>query len=369
MGLAKSLRKAGYLDQVKEGLTYFGDYLEKKRKAEEQREFVDTVVRLYDKWKQGQLRAQEEGLRLKEGGKVANVFSPEVLADRKTLGGGPPRGMNLNVNIPGGMQPPITEPTAPDIQTEIKPQEERYQEAQNNYSSFLSEIAPLIMNPNIEQQQIDRANVLSNLAKIQTEALKPKEDAYFDLNQGERRYRLNPTTKKIEEVAYNPKQETTSTRTEKKDFKVSEDGYYMYWDDGKNDWVKTSQKAPKEKGDANSVGWARLFYEMDKDKEELSKKKKESQGKYNSIMGSTFLSSDELVKQGLLKSNDDRVKDFGGAYVVRDDKDYKNYKLLFTDDELQDYAENIVPDAPNKWGRQDPAGIQGDNENDPLGIR
>jgi len=142
MGVAKSLRKAGHLQMAGSGLESIGDYLDKMRKAEEQKQFINNIIGAYDKWKQGQQRAEEEGLRLKEGGKVSNPFSPT---------------------------------TIPETQTKTKSPEERYKEAESNFAGFISEIAPMIMNPNIDQQQIERTNVLSVLARNQVERLKPKK--------------------------------------------------------------------------------------------------------------------------------------------------------------------------------------------------
>lgn len=100
-------------------------------------------------------------------------------------------------------------------------------------------------------------------------------------------------------------------------FKVSDDGYYMRWNDNpdpknkeeKIGWVKTKEKAP-----AGSEG--------------------------------------KEVK---------RYK-YGGAYVVRDKNG--NPRLLFTDESLEDYAKSQVPNAPDKWSR-----TKKDKNNDPLGLR
>lgn len=372
MGVSKSLKKINYFSDLGNNLTEIDRILEDKRRKEEQRNFYSNVVQLYDAYKRNQdtLNGSNERI-LKEGGKVSNPFMPSnQKPERISLSGKTPTGMNLNLNIPEGKQPDEL-PVAPETQTRVVTPEEKYNEAQGNFGNFLGDVSKLIMNPDVDANQIARVDALTNLAKLSSDRMKPKEGETFNLSQGEKRFYKDPSGK-IKEIAFNPKQETTSSKTEKKDFKVSEDGFYMYWDDQANngigDWVKTSQKAPKEKGTGESVGWARLFYEMNKDNKKEDSEKNQKQAKYNAIMGSPFVEMKDLVEQGLVSAEDTELPKYGGAYVVRDDNNYQNYKLIYSDAELESYAQNQVSDAPNKWNRKDPAGIK-DKENDPLGIR
>lgn len=249
--------------------------------------------------------------------------------------------------------------------------QDRYNKAKNNQRYFEDALLKQTLDPKTSDKQLSRINVLNELAKRRTDEMNPnKNTSYFDLGAGQKRYRMNSETGKVEEVADNPK-DFAERKPDKKDFKISEDGFYIFWDDAKNDWVKTSQKAPSKdtKGSSGeSSGWARLFWEMNKDKDNKDQKKYDNQGKYNALMGSTFVDIEGLKKRGLLKDDDEEAKNFGGAYLVRDQQAYNGWKLIYSDTELEDYAKNQVPDTPNKWERTDPAGIK-NKETDPLGIR
>lgn len=200
MGLAKSLRKAGSFETVKANLQNLAGILEANRKKEEQKQFFSTVVDLYDKWKQGQEMASMK-TGLKEGEEVTNVLSPENLTG---ITGKKPTGLNLEVKIPENIQSNLPVDTAPETRTrEISPKE-RYEKGQENLSDFVEAIAPLVMNPNIDESSLSRANVLTNLAQQQTERLKPKDPTYFNLGAGQKRFKTDESGK-TEEVAFNPK--------------------------------------------------------------------------------------------------------------------------------------------------------------------
>ena len=93
---------------------------------------------------------------------------------------------------------------------------------------------------------------------------------------------------------------------------------------------------------------------------------KKSQANYNAIMGSPWLTVDELKSRGIdvssLESVDSKGKikyKYGGAYLYQ--RENGEPILFYTDKELKNYAERRAPETPNKWERK--------GNNDPLGIR
>ena len=91
-------------------------------------------------------------------------------------------------------------------------------------------------------------------------------------------------------------------------------------------------------------------------------KESESQAQYNAIMGSPWLSMDEIKTRGLINNLDpnSNVGDkYGGAYVYQTETGKPI--LFYSDKELENYAKRRTPKAPNKWMRT--------NNDDPLGIR
>lgn len=172
MSISKSLRKANYLSGLGSGLSEIGRILEENRKKEEQKKLYDTIVSYWDKYQEGQKSASMDR-GLKEGGQVNNVFSPANFTGRN-LAGETPAGMNLNVNIPKTVQQENMAPVPPETQTKVFTPQEKYKKAETNLNEFVQSITPLIMNPNVDESQLSRVNVLSNLAKQQTESLKPK---------------------------------------------------------------------------------------------------------------------------------------------------------------------------------------------------
>lgn len=198
-----------------------------------------------------------------------------------------------------------------------------------------------------EQKQTG-ANILSQIIKGE----QPPEREIGTFNPKD-----DVVDKKTGEIIRPGREEETKNKVSAKDFKVI-DGYYAYWDDTAKDWVKTSGKAPEKKED-QALGWAKFMYDMQQDKETKEKEEKESQATYNDIMGSEFVPMKDLVSQGLIEKNDPSAKydaknktyKQGGAYVVRDSKG--KTKLIFDDEQLEDYAKSQVSTAPNKWGREE----------------
>lgn len=359
---AEAAQKANYLSGVREGLSAIGSYLEKKRQKQEAEAFYKDITDKYNKYLERQKEIVSTDAKLKPDGQVSSVFSPESLGGSSRLGKS--TGMNLfDIKPEGGggtirekIPSLMPEPTAPETQTEKITDTEKYNESQKNLGEFESSIAPLILDPDISADEISRLNVLGSLSKAQTERMKPKNER-FTLSDGGQEYMFVDGKPVL--VAENKKDPNANKKNPL--IKVTADGYFAKWDEDKQDFVKTNTKAPAQAGD-QLLAWEKFKYEQEQDKEKESKKKKDTQAKYNAIMGSEFVPMKDLIKQGLVDPDTDESK-YGGAYVVRDDKNYKNYKLIYTNKELEDYAKNQVSETPNKWEREKKA------DNDPLGIR
>ena len=139
-------------------------------------------------------------------------------------------------------------------------------------------------------------------------------------------------------------------------FKTNEKGEILVWDDAQKKWLNTGEKE-KDKDSDSSLGWAKLFYEQEQDRQKKAQEEKENQARYNDVMSSDWVPMDELLAQGLIDKKDPsakfnpKTKEYkqGGAYVVRDKKG--DYKLIFDDKQLEDYAKSQVTEAPKKWSR------------------
>ena len=130
-----------------------------------------------------------------------------------------------------------------------------------------------------------------------------------------------------------------------------------------------NEREPKQTTNPqDNSAWASLFYRKQKDEEDrkekqekISEDKKTLQGQYNSIMGSPYLTVEELLSQGLIDRNHPAIskrdkegnrsdkREYGGAYVVRDANGKP--QLFFSGSDLESYAKSKVSKAPNKWGR------------------
>jgi len=240
MGIAKSLRKVDYLSDVGNDLTNLANILEINRKKEEQKQFINTVVGLYNKWEQGQDKAKMKS-DLKEGGQVTNVLSPDNV---RGMTGEKPTGLNLKTNVPENIQTDLSKqpPMAPETQTrEISPQE-RYMKSEENLSEFMKAIVPLIMNPDVDQNLMSKTNVLSGLASQETEKLRPKEPTYFELSPGEKQFKRDE--KGVSEVASNPKLDTS----EIEEYERDENGNYKVYNiEGQKYYNKLKKDAQGKK--------------------------------------------------------------------------------------------------------------------------
>jgi hypothetical protein len=230
MSIAKSLRKANYLSGLSGGLTEIGMILEEERKKKEQAKFFNTVTTLYKKWKEGQEKASRP-FKLKEGGEVNNIFSPNIVRPGDRMG-------RFTGGIGGELNVPDLPPEVPETQTQPIPQSEKYSKASENLDEFMQAIAPSVLNPNIGEGELSRVNVLSELAKQQTERLRPKDPTYFNLSQGEERYQQDE--KGIKKVAFNPKLSTSNIEEYERDEKGN---YKVYTIEGQKYYNKLKKDA------------------------------------------------------------------------------------------------------------------------------
>lgn len=357
-GFSKAAGRHNYGKNFKESLVDLGNVLEQNRKKREREELYKTIGGLVNKWQEGQQQAQMP-VQLQEGGTVNNVFSPENMTGKRL---GSKTGMNLLDVVPEGQTgsiqdkiPEIGGVTIPETQTEQVSPKQRFDKAQTNRDDFINAITSLLTNPNLDENTLSRIGSLSGVVEKQTERMRPKEPTYFNLGEGQDAYSRDEYGN-ISKVASNP-------REQKKDFKVSEDGYFMYWDNEKNDFVKTEYKAPKtEKGQSgDSAAWANLFYRMKKDeetaKENKAKDEKKEQKRYNEIMESEWVPMDQLIEGKFVEDDHEFAKKDdagkykkGGAYLYKR-PGTKEYRVFFTGEELEKFADSSVPNAPNKWTR------------------
>ena len=176
MGVAKSLRKAGHLSQLGQGINNLEAILEENRKKKEREQLYNNVVGLVNKYQEGLKSATNQDVALKEGGKVKNVLSSETFSGQR-LGGGKPTGMGLDVNLPENTQQVQQNmaPVPPETQTrQISPQE-KFKNAETIYSDFENAIIPILTNPNVGEEDISRLNIFRTIAEKQKEKFRPKE--------------------------------------------------------------------------------------------------------------------------------------------------------------------------------------------------
>ena len=178
---------------------------------------------------------------------------------------------------------------------------------------------------------------------------------------GEIKYNVDPTKNVMQDgkIIHEGKADVDKKKTP--DFEVSEDGYYMYWDnnanEGKGGWTKTKEKAPKKQSD-QSLGWAKFMDKMEQDEKDEAEKTRQAQIDYNDIMSSEWVEMKDLLRRGLIEEDDPAAKydsetkkyKKGGGYVVRDDKG--KLKLIYSNKSLEDYAKHRVGHAPDRWSRK-----------------
>jgi len=196
MGIAKSLRKAGYLEGLGTALNEIGNILEANRKQKAQEKLYNQFREAFSKWQEGYDKANLQR-ELKEDGRVTNIFSPENFTG---ISGEKPAGLNLKVNLPEDVEEGYKQGLfLPPTQTRETSPKERYDKAQTELSEFLQAIVPMALNRDVDEETLKRANVLSELAQRETERLKPKEPKYFNLGKSETAYRI--TDDNIEKIA------------------------------------------------------------------------------------------------------------------------------------------------------------------------
>jgi hypothetical protein len=314
------------------------DYFKKKKEEAEQQEYINNLLGAY-KMIQGKLNPDNKKPQPNALGQPTTTVDPTTGANVDSSYFGGESGMTPN-NPQGSPRedittttPPVTNPNALSM--------DRYNKGKQLLNEFIID-AIIKTKPGMDTS---KGSQLANVLQSQIEGIKPTLTRTQE-DESKRTIVRDQYGNIIEEIPGKPKRKLTG-----KDFKITDDGYYAYWDETKQEFVKTNQKA---KTTDNSLGRDRLNFEKGKYEEEKSKEEKDAQAKYNAIMGSPFVDTEELIKQGLLDKKNTVDKQAieggkGGAYVVRDDKG--NAKLIFTDEELENYAKSQSSDTPNKWGR------------------
>lgn len=228
MGVAKSLRKAGYLADVRDNALAVAQIMENNRRKADQRQFFQKVSDAYNKWKEGQAAAQED-TQLNEGGQVNNPLSniPQnpLKPNMGQAGGLTPATLSL-LREKGLGEAPTTEPVIPETQTHQASNMEKYDRAKANLADFLNTTTPMALNPNVSGEDLSRMSLLGKLAEGQTEGLKPKEADYFNLGKDQKRFRRDPYTGKITLVAEGEKSQSTDKTEE---YERNEDGSYKVY--------------------------------------------------------------------------------------------------------------------------------------------
>ena len=357
--IAKATRRIGY----DLGFDKIGEYLaarRKKKEDEEQRrnlyQNIQNAVNSYNQRKED----VNKGIELT--GNVTNPFMPERMPANSlaSIGNFNPESaplqnaLDLNLPVP---------------QTRKISQDEKYQKGKESLSQFYSDLIPVLLNQNADQDVVTRANAIGQLFGNEVEQTKPEKIVGAQIDPAK------PTG-----YWKDGKFEVTGEPV-KKDAKESIVGSPTnmgYWTDRDKDGNLEFQVNPhyQEMTDSakdNSLGWANYNLSQEKyldEKKEKSQKKAESdktnQTRYNSIMNTPYLSVDELIQR--LPEGEDRLvqggilreevgedgkleykKNYGGAYYYVDENN--NVRLFPTEEGLQNFANQSIPNTPDKWKR------------------
>lgn len=204
MGIAKSLRKAGYLNKVSQDLSVLAEYFQKQREEEEKGKVYQQLYDMYNQWKEKQNEINQEKYALKENARLTN--NPFLALDKTTrLGSTIPTTLQQQIKPELLPQQVNEEPTIPQTITENISPEARYNKAKGNLYDYLNNIAPTLLNRKLGQEDLSRINILTELAKNQVQSLKPEEPTLFDLSEGQSKYMLDRKTGTIKTIATNPK--------------------------------------------------------------------------------------------------------------------------------------------------------------------
>src|SRR4030066_946253 len=228
-----------------------------------------------------------------------------------------PTGQQANVDVSklGGTTTYEEQAPSDFMLGDVLPQEERYKRANQQVSDF---IVNALEDPNID---MNRLKLIANEFGQQAATMKPKEFEPFNLPEGTKRaVGLKKEVKEDEdpyEWVENPKDvPPKDVKDEKVDSYTGMDGYShtIYKKaDGTQYEVKGDEKV-KTPASGDSAAWARLYYDMQKDRTKKVKENRQKQSEYNVIMGSPFVDMKDLVAQGFDLSPEEAK--YGGAYVV-----------------------------------------------------
>ena len=176
-----------------------GKQIDEEKKKKQEEDFYNSVANLYSQWKQKQNTISNSGPYQLQG-EVNNVFAPGNFSAGERLGTNL-GGFNGTVDTTKFNTPETNTP--PPIQTKMISPEEKYGNAEANLNTLQNAIAPLLLNRNVNEKEIGKANILSQLAQSQVERSKPKEKQFFNLGKNQKRFSYNPNNGKTKEVASN----------------------------------------------------------------------------------------------------------------------------------------------------------------------
>ena len=190
MGIAKSLRKANYLEGLNQGISKIVNMLKEEEKKEKQRQNLQKLAELYKNYQE-----QQEDIINKPNfellpGKTINW--QDISTQPQRLSGSNIPAMS-RYNLLSRLSPDqelqnkiqneidITNqlmPTIPEQKTRKVSPLEKYLEAKKVTSDFMSNLYPFILDEDIDEATLGRMNVLGKLLESRAESIKPQKKEY-----------------------------------------------------------------------------------------------------------------------------------------------------------------------------------------------
>jgi hypothetical protein len=348
---------------------------------EAQQGYYNNMLAAYDKGQQqeqniGQPSANNKNPLAGPEQNVVNNLNPLILQGQQNnrQPNNPlstPAGQNILSNLNSGQQQPVNQknPLIPNSEQNSQPFNPRNIQNLNQGMEIADKfkaqaILGSMKNPNINPNDaLALAEMLSGYAQQHYQPIPPQYQE-FDPTKGEREYDPATNTWKITRTGQ-PKQDVR-----KLDENIDSNGHRQvrYTDQTGKIWTqdegidaKWLQDQNKNANDTKKLDLDEKKFNLEEQKsdaliEKMSKgdeNKKEklsnAQTEYNTIMASPWVKIEDLINQGLLKSDDPAVDKYGGAYVARDKSGIPH--VFFTDEMLESYAKRAVTETPNQWSR------------------
>jgi len=194
IGYAKVKQRTGGLANA---LAPVFDYFEKKRKEKEQKKFYDDILKLYNDYYK---RLEEPPIRINEDEITWEKIpmpkeSQEVQTNQKDTAS--------NLKIP---KPELNIPLDTDLEYAILPDakpisgQDRYDYSLKIQDEFIRSMLPYIFKPDLNEEQLKRANLLAELINKAVERHKPQTQ-HFILGSGDTLYSYDKKTNKVIPIA------------------------------------------------------------------------------------------------------------------------------------------------------------------------